>query len=211
MSAVTVITADVVQSRRAGQQVAQLSDLLAGLDHPSLLAGFSVSRGDEIQGVCKGILEAPELVRRLRFACIPLRLRIGIGVGFLDSGANSNDPWRMNGSAFVRAREALDSVKKARQPRTAIRSGDSRADTVASAILHLMDVIENRWTKQQWKAVHAYERFGTYEAAGEHLGIRLQTVQEHCLLANWPAIEQAEETLKGLAVLGLVACQTPLD
>jgi len=201
LDTVTVITGDVIDSRQASDQMARLPELLAGLDHPLLVAGFSVSRGDEIQGVSKGILKAPELIRRLRFTCRPLRLRIGIGIGERDSDMESNDPWKMNGSAFVRAREALDSIKKFRKPLSVVHSNDHGFDNVSSAVLRLMDVIENRWTEQQWRAVTAYERLGTYEAAGEHLGVKFQTVQRHCLTANWSAIEQAEGTLREMDVI----------
>ena len=130
MNTVTVITADVIGSRQAREQVTRLIDFLTGLDHPLFLAGFSVSRGDELQGVCKGILEAAELIRCLRLACIPLKLKVGIGIGFLDTGADSADPWKMNGSAFAEARKSLDSIKKVRQPRTVVGSEDSKIATI---------------------------------------------------------------------------------
>lgn len=199
MNTVTVITADIISSRQADEQVTRLRSVLAEIDHPMLMAPFSLSRGDEIQGVCTSTLECPEIIRHLRFACRPLKLRIGIGLGNLTSGFGDRDPWKMNGSAFVRAREALDSLKKIRRARTALRSQDPHLDIIGSALLHLMDVLEERWTDQQWQAVHAYERLGTYESAGEFLGVAFQNVEKRCRAANWPAVKQAEE---GITVLG---------
>jgi hypothetical protein len=244
---VTVVTADVIRSRDARDIVAALPAKLASVAHPLLVTPFSVSRGDELQAVCRGPLQAPEIVRQLRYACLPLRLRIGIGVGEIepnpggpgpdinehasgsvhtnapghrqgvspsgltdasgvpDPGARVHAPalssWEMNGSAFRRAREALESLGKGTAPRTAVRSGDPCFDEAVGALLALMDAIQGRWTPAQWDAIHHYERLGTYGAAGKALGIALQNVQKRCKAASWSAVSQAEQALRRLAEL----------
>lgn len=212
---VTVITADIIRSREAGGLLAALPGKVAAIAHPLLVTAFSLSRGDEIQAVCRGPLQAPELVRQLRFACLPLRLRVGVGVGEIERGApgvaavhdTAITSWDMNGSAFTRAREALESLGKGTVPRTAARCGDPLLDEVANAIWALSDAIQRRWTRAQWDAVYHYERLGTYEAAGKALGIALQNVQKRCKAASWPAVRQAEEALRrlgqGLLVLAV--------
>ncbi|MDI7247738.1 MAG: SatD family protein [Bacillota bacterium] len=198
----TVITADIIRSREAGDLLAALSDRLAAVEHPLLVTAFSMSRGDEIQGVCRGPLQAPELVRQLRFACLPLRLRVGVGIGEIEAGQGSASSWDMNGSAFTRAREALESLGKGAAPLTAVCSGDPGFDETANALWTLMDAICQRWTPGQWDAVHHYERLGTYEAAGKALGIALQNVQKRCKAASWPAVKQAEQALRRLGQRG---------
>lgn len=206
---VTVITADIIRSREAGDLLAALPSKVAAITHPLLMTTFSLSRGDEIQAVCRGPLQAPELVRQLRFACLPLRLRIGVGVGEIESSepgmpgvAGARDgsitSWDMNGSAFTRAREALESLGKGTVPRTAARCGDPLLDEAANAIWALSDAIQRRWTRAQWEAIDRYERLGTYEAAGRALGIALQNVQKRCKAASWPAVRQGEEALRRL-------------
>ncbi|MDK2931803.1 MAG: hypothetical protein PWR07_1934 [Bacillota bacterium] len=194
----TVITADIIRSREARDLLAALPDKLAAVAHPLLATAFSVSRGDEIQAVCLGPFQAPELVRQLRFVCLPLRLRVGVGIGEIEAGQGSASSWDMNGSAFTRAREALESLGKGTAPRTAVRSGDPLFDEAANALWALMDAIQQRWTPGQWAAVHHYERLGTYEAAGKALGVALQNVQKRCKAASWPAVKQAEQALRRL-------------
>ncbi|MGE5588909.1 MAG: SatD family protein [Clostridia bacterium] len=202
MDLVTVVTADIIRSRESRDLMATLPAKLAAVMHPLLATGFSVSRGDEIQAVCRGPLQAPELVRQLRFACLPLRLRVGVGVGEIEPGPGvpgahtTASSWDMNGSAFRRAREALESLGKGTAPCTAVRSGDSFFDETANAFWALMDAIQQRWTPAQWDAVHHYERLGTYDAAGKALGIALQNVQKRCKAASWPAVKQAEQALR---------------
>lgn len=45
---------------------------------------FKSSRGDEIQSVCKELKSIPVLLRYLRYYCLPLKLRIGVGIGDID-------------------------------------------------------------------------------------------------------------------------------
>ncbi len=193
-----MITADIIRSREARDLLAALPDKLAAVAHPLLATAFSVSRGDEIQAVCRGPLQAPELARQLRFACLPLRLRVGVGIGEIEAGQGSPSSWDMNGSAFTRAREALECLGKGTAPRTAVRSSDPLFDEAANALWALMDAIQQRWTPGQWDAVHHYERLGTYEAAGKALGVALQNVQKRCKAASWPAVKQAEQALRRL-------------
>jgi hypothetical protein len=197
MAIVTVLTADVVESRRQDDLRRFLAERLARLRHPLLETAFTVSRGDEIQGVCRGALEAPELARWLRYHCRPLVLRLGIGIG-ASPEEKAVSSWDMNGEAFFRARAALERLKSGKSPRTLVVSGDEQTDTIANALFELMDATLSRWTGGQWEAVAAYERDGTYEAAGAVLGIALQNVEKRCRAARWPAVRTGEAALRKL-------------
>lgn len=85
MKKITIITADIVNSRKHYGIVNSIVDKLIGIQHPNLITPFSMSRGDEIQGVTGGWLTNPEIIRRLRYLCRPLGLRIGIGLGLITS------------------------------------------------------------------------------------------------------------------------------
>ncbi|NMB47108.1 MAG: hypothetical protein GX998_11960 [Firmicutes bacterium] len=100
----TVITADIIQSRVRSDVAASIPARLPRLEHPHLVTGFAMSRGDEIQGVLSGWLTAPEVLRLLRYICRPLQLRVGIGLG-IHAGRLAENPWDLNGPAFFRARE----------------------------------------------------------------------------------------------------------
>jgi len=196
---ITVLTADVISSRKAGLDQHALAALLRDLTHPALLVPFTVSRGDEIQGVMDGWLSAPQLVRMLRWRCRPLQLRIGLGLG-CHSGALEPDPWKMSGPAFYRARQALESVE-GKQPGTRVVTGNDRLDPVANSLLLLLDTLMARWTEGQWQAVMTYEQAGTFAQAGEILGVAAQNVQKRCKAAYWNQVRQAEEGLSRIADL----------
>lgn len=192
---ITVLTADVIASRSAQQAVGALSTAVTEIVHTDLVVPFTLSRGDEIQGVLRGWLTAPEIIRILRWRCRPLDLRIGIGLGTF-IGELGNNPWALTGTAFFRAREALDRLNGQRRPGTTLVSGGpGEYDELVNAHMHLIDTIQGAWTDGQWQAVMSYEAVGTYAAAGRELGVAAQNVQKRCKAARWPEIRQAEQAL----------------
>ncbi|HEY3315756.1 MAG TPA: SatD family protein [Bacillota bacterium] len=200
MRLVTVITADVIGSRGYEGVQVSLENRLRELSHPNLVLPFTVSRGDEVQGVCSGYLTAPELVRHLRYRCRPFALRVGIGLGPAPE-QRAQTSWNLTGEAFFRSRDALDSLKGGRHPGTAVVSGNARADVIAGGLLELMDAVFSRWTDEQWEAVQSYELEGTYEAAGRKLGIALQNVEKRCRAARWAAVRRGEAALRDIGQL----------
>ncbi len=199
MSLFTVITADVIASRQQPVALAQKEVVLAGLNHPDLLTAFTISRGDEVQAVVAGPLLPLNLVRRLRFYCRPLLLRVGLGVGRIITGLEKKNSWEMNGPAFFRSRRALESLKNERRVFTRVDTGDDVFDRLANALLALVDTVQSGWTDAQWEAVTVYEEKGTYQEAAQILGIAYQNVEKRCRAARWWAVRQAEEALASAA------------
>lgn len=210
MVKITVITADVIGSRDANLTQESMARKLRGLRHPDIISPFTVSRGDELQGVLTGWLPHPEIVRRLRWACLPLKLRIGIGLGIFQGELNP-DPWKMSGQAFFRARQALDQIKSGREPATRLITGAAALNELANSGWLLMDTLLSGWTRGQWEAVTAYEEEGTYAAAGERLGVAAQNVQKRCKAARWNQIRRAERGLSSLGELMAAVYPDPGD
>jgi len=112
MSVFTVITADIIDSRKTSISFGDLEKRLINLNYPEeMITPFKILRGDEIQGVFSGFLKTPQILRRLRYCFYPLQLRIGIGIGTIEKGIDKDNSWEMNGPAFYLARNALDQVK----------------------------------------------------------------------------------------------------
>lgn len=207
MQRITVITADVIGSRGAGVAPNFLATNLAQISHTHLLLAFSVSRGDELQGIMQGWLAAPELVRVLRMHCRPLELRIGLGLGCYE-GVLKSDSWKMNGPAFFRARQALETISEKKEAATRISTGFTGLDSVLNSAWIMLDTVISGWTPGQWEAVNAYERAGTFAAAAKVLGVAPQNVQKRCKAAKWNQVRQAE---KGLAQLDQLLQDYNLD
>jgi len=213
-----VITADVVGSRESDilkngeynnvkeyldERIEELN-LKLEISNLGILSRVSASRGDEIQVVCKDLKHIPVLLRWLRYYCLPLKLRAGIGIGsieyFSDIDNYGNNPlyydsWDMNGEAFYLARKALDSLKEEKGLATSIRAKDYTTTTVLQTIYDLMDGYIRRWTMSQWKSIHAYSENITYDIAARELAISATGVYKNCSSANWKLINKTEENL----------------
>ena len=191
---VTVITADIVASRKTDFSHESISERLsrANSDH-RLLVPFMLSRGDELQGVVDGWLSCPEVIRRLRYSMWPIQIRVGLGLGYVEAIARNS--WDMNGPPFYLAREAVDQAKLKKRPSTFVKSGDKDADAMINGIFALVDSILNSWSEGQWAAVHQYENLGTLALAGTQLGVSHQAVHKRLDSARWSDIRTAEAAL----------------
>jgi len=192
---ITVITADIINSRKNMQFSVNLMERLNKIKHLEIISPFSLSRGDEIQGVIKGWLGAPEIVRYLRYRCRPLQIRVGIGIGSIEEELIQINSWQMNGTAFHLARTALEQVEKLKGITTVIKTGVTEFDEFINCIWLMVDTVQKKWTDKQWEAVHVYEESGTYEEASKVLGITMQNVEKRCKAAQWKQLKHAENTL----------------
>ncbi len=198
MSRYAVITADIINSKLAERFAAKLKPVFSQLHFPSLLTPFALSRGDEIQAVCNEPATLPQLIRELRYHCLPFQIRVGVGIGSIEAVDHTLNSWEMNGEAFFRAREALDSFAKDKFPGTRFCTSESFFDLALNTIYLLNDTYLARWTDAQWEAIHYYQLYRTYQKAAEVLKIARQNVQKRCYAAHWHEINLTEQNVKQL-------------
>lgn len=198
MKLFAVITGDVIDSKKHLDSLETLKEKLNQIQVSGLYTPFSVSRGDELQAVCDKLSLLPVIIRNLRYACLPLRIRLGIGIGSINNPDLSQNSWDMTGPAFVLARKALDSIEKSKIPETVLVSEDLCFDRAFNSIYSLTDTIVSGWTPNQWEAVQAYETDRTFVKAAGELKIAWQNVQKRCQAANWGVIKKVEQDLASL-------------
>lgn len=198
MNVYAVVTADIINSRIYDNISGTVKSNLVHFPKDYLLTPFTLSRGDELQAVCCDITHLPEIIRHLRFICTPAKLRVGIGIGDVQYPEGTKNSWDMDGKTFHLARKALDSLKNDKQPGTVFVSENVDFDLSVNTIYKLMDVIAGNWTLDQWVAVQAYDKHGTYEKAADYLKVKWQNVQKRCNAARWYAISEAEKNVSAL-------------
>jgi hypothetical protein len=195
------VTADIIGSRSKAGAVSLAGEKLGRLNadfRGSLAVPFALFRGDEIQGVLTPAAEVPHLLRELRFRLLPLALRIGAGIGRIETGLDREFSWQMDGSAFHRSREALQQIGRSRDQATRFTAAGDSVEATLEAInlvYTLLDAIQDRWSDKQWAAVDAYSRSGTYALAARELNTTPQTVYKHCRAASYKAVAEAERFL----------------
>lgn len=209
-----VVTADIIGSRRTQPREELREAVTAAIEGfnrawaQEIAVPFSMAVGDEVQGVVKPGPASFAMVRRLRAALRaaplspPVRLRVGIGWGTIDTPLPAGRSWEMDGQAFHLARRALDEASRvggrergSHREVTRFAGPDPQHEAWVNLALDLLDAIMGRWTPEQWEAVGAYERLGTYAAAALELGVAFQNVQKRCAAARWPLVREAEAFL----------------
>lgn len=199
MSQFTVITGDVIQSKKYEKIYDSINKRLKNINYPkSMVTPFIISRGDEIQTVFEGNISFPIFLRQIRYILRPLNIRFGIGYGDINEMGDGVNSWTMNGTAFHYARESIDYLDKNNKFITRFKSNNCIIDEAINTILYLIDTLQFQWTASQWEAIYFYEKMGTYKKVAEELDIAFQNVGKRCKAAKWKEVNYAEQSISNL-------------
>ena len=163
-----------------------------------IIVRFAPTVGDEFQGAIKTPERAIELLNFLGRK-LPVDVYYGLGVGAIEKLLD--EEVGMRGSAFYRARDALQLCKK--QGRGIfIKSSDEPClmDNIINTLLHFIEALESSWTKRQREIVDYYREHPnyTYEQLGKHFGFTKQAVSDSLIAANWKVINEGNNLLHQL-------------
>lgn len=172
-----VLTIDQRGSRRRPDRVADVLDALA--DVPVVL-GFERTAGDEFQGVLDDATVVVEVLARL---ARDGAWSVGIGAGPVQ-GPLPSSTRAATGSAFLRARRAVDAAKQ-RSARVAVRGEDAEAATDAQAVATALTVLVQRRSPQAWEAIDLVEAGRTQAETASELGVSRQAVGQRLAAGLW--------------------------
>jgi hypothetical protein len=201
---VMVVTGDVAKSRelpdsdRAELQRALL-DLLDAVNEElagDLVAPFSLSAGDEFQGVLRPDAELFAWIRRVQAEVYPVALRFGVGIGGLSTDVRPRSQ-EMDGEAFARSREAVEAARKNRSE-IWFRTPSESFDLAANTICRLMTVIRSNRTEVQHRRARRKREGWTDEQIAKQEGVSQQAVSESLAAAQFVAVRTAERSLDAL-------------
>jgi len=163
-----------------------------------IVVGFGPTVGDEFQGALRDARNAYAVYLRVK-GRLPARIYCGIGIGDVEKPLGLDIG--MRGTAFYRARDALEDCKAKRRSVLA-RSSDNACldDRVTNTLLHFIEVLEGSWTDRQSEVLGFYRehREYTYEMVGSHFGISKQAVGQILKAADWEAISDGEQLVNHL-------------
>ncbi|MCR4439661.1 MAG: SatD family protein [bacterium] len=193
-----VIIGDVQKSRQLEnwpEVFGKLTTVLADVNRhfaAHVLLPFRTTVGDEFQGALRDASQAYAVCLYLRVHA-PIPLYCGVGIGEVERLAD--DEAGMRGTAFYRARDALNTCK--RQQRNILLKADDRASDgvlAINALLWLIQALEERWTIRQREMARFYRTQPelTYEEVGRHFGVSKQAVSQVLRGAKWDALLEGE-------------------
>lgn len=138
---------------------------------------------DEFGCVLTRMESLPDVVGGLLDRIHPTLARFGIASGEIDIGYDQETVAKMDGPAFHRARDLLESIES-RGLFVSIDT-DTPIDTLVSSALNALVLSREQITDRQMEVILAYEQHGTQTAAGDYLGIPQQAVSDTLYRANY--------------------------
>lgn len=158
-----VITADQHDSRRSDDLVPAALDVVSRLAGDALPVPPERTAGDEIQalvGTASATLDlALALTRTGQWS-------VGVGVGAVEDPPPETVR-AGRGSAFIRARDAVERAKRAPTRIAVTADGDGDAEALVRLLVELRD----RRSDEGWEAYDVLIGGGTQRAAAERIGI----------------------------------------
>lgn len=199
------ITADIVGStdfyKTNGKPLRPIFlDVLAEVNrlHAAQLAvPFTVTLGDEVQGLVSDPADSPHVAYDLRLQLSPLKCRIGVGIGSVVSDL-AESTTQMEGQAFSMSREALGIAERPKPRQTVYRVEDRVLESTANAMMLLIDAIQGRWTVKQWEAVRLYRDYNDLSRAGDAIGLAPQSIDDRLRPTHWRDVDEALSELSRL-------------
>ncbi len=196
-----VIIGDVAGSKRLSSRnryqtqlfmksaIVQINEEFA--DH--IEAPFTITKGDEFQGLITNLEVAFKVVMALEKLTFPVKLRFGIGVGNIYRMGGIL-PIEMDGPAFHRANYALNDAKKKKQDYF-LHSNEETLDILANTVFHLMTAIKLRWNERHYRLFWRYKDLGTYRQVAELENVTPQAICEALKNTRALYVKSAEENL----------------
>ena len=199
-----VLTCDVVGSRDVPDRqalqdalrrlLADLNDTFAGI----IRVPFSISVGDEFQGVAAPDGRLVRLIDTMQRTLHPVRVRVGVGIGAVSTDFASRSQ-EMDGPAFLFAREALD-LAKAQTPQAwlCFRTADEAFDLAANGIALLLGLVKERWKPLHWSRAALRDQGLNAEEIARREGVTQAAVSFALSSSGYLTVRQAESNLAGL-------------
>jgi len=195
-----VITADVKGSRDFEDRAALQESLKAAMARvneefaPHLVVPFSITIGDEWQGVLRSPAESYDVAQAFARALEGVSVVFGIGEGEIATPIAERSA-EMDGEAFHRSREALEKTKTDGKS-IAFCTVDAEADKLVNALCAALELVNRHWTDKQRKAVALFRKYGHQRKVSELLGVTESHVSQTLSAAGAHEFLRCEDDLR---------------
>ncbi len=156
-------------------------------------APFTITKGDEFQGLLVDMCHAYEIVLAFEKVLFPVKLRFGMGVGHIYR-MGGKLPIEMDGPAFHRANAALNRAKKKKVSYFLITDNE-QIDLLVNTSFQLIHAIKSRWNQRIFRLYWRYKDLGTYREVAAVEKITPQAVCDALKTNRATDVKSAEENL----------------
>ncbi len=164
------VIGDIKDSRNLGHRKAnqqKFTKTLARLNHvyqKDIAAQFTVSMGDAFQGLLKDASHLMVMLFELELSLAPIELRIGIGLGDIETELNTESSLLNDGSSYHRARAMIEQIERSEKQyeqcysNILLSTGGQAVhyEKLINTIFSLESVIKTKWTERQKEIIRTY-------------------------------------------------------
>lgn len=201
----TAVIVDVVKSRAldADSRRGLQATILTTLDRwnhgymVSLAAFFTMTLGDEFEGLVANPEIIPDMMWELERDTAGVQFRWGLGFGEVHTLIGT-DVGSIDGPAFHGARAAINEARKDGKE-GGVYAGYMATDTDAlNGLARLLAHQRRRFSKEQREAIELLRAGSSQSDAAQQLGVSKQALSQRIRAAGWPAYTEGERALKAL-------------
>lgn len=170
----------------------------------AIASDFTVTLGDEFQGVLLDPAPLFEITDRIEMRMYPVKIRFGIGVGALSTEIDRASSIGADGPAYYSARRAVEEIKKEENRKRGQKTNMMIASDAASmcceplmnAVFAMLALCNLQWSAREREIVYDMltHRDGQ-EATAARLGIAQSSVQRGLERAGYYTYLKARESL----------------
>ncbi|MBC7820076.1 MAG: hypothetical protein IAG10_24600 [Planctomycetaceae bacterium] len=194
----TVLIGDIVLSRELPNRLSSqihLKALMSSLNtkfKKSILSKFTITAGDEFEGVLNDFTSIPDLIWLIETTFVDAPIRLGFGLGSISTEV-SKSPLEMDGQAFHMAREALDQAVKLGVLGGMFRGFGEDDDLIFNGFSRLLQYHWSRLTDRQ-RDILTHLRGGSSQLQiATQLGVSASAISQASRKSGWQAFSEAEE------------------
>ena len=173
---------------------------------------FSITLGDEFQGLLKSPCYALKIVKYIQMKMYPTKFRIGIGLGDISTDIIPISAFGADGPAYYAAREMIDNIHDNENKNKMVESDIQLAlyneysfeIEQINTMLALIKEIEDKWKPEQrltiWDMI---ENGGSQQDCAERMKTTQSTVGRRLISGNYYLYKRAIEVLdRAINLLG---------
>lgn len=172
-----ILMADIIgSSKRHGK--ALMSDFVGMVAYANranrkqILSPFTITLGDEFQGVVKDVHSALQVLFGLEKYLLtlkkPFKLRYVINEGEIQTKLNKERAYEMLGPGLTEARKALTSMKTSKRRFSILLRDKSKTEKLSLMFVILQGIVDH-WTPSQLKIVAAFLEMDDYRVVADKL------------------------------------------
>lgn len=196
-----VLLGDVMSSRRISnregfrKKIEEILEKTNDIYNKDIFTGFKILKGiDEIGGVLSNISNSYNMINAISEQLYPDRIRFVLVCDYIDTGLETMDVSKMDGPAFHRASDIMNSLKKSKLM-FEMSVSDKMKDTAIAGQINLILLIKKNWSMKQHQIVKEYKNTNNQDDVAKNLGISQQAVSKTLSRIMWKEIIGIEEKL----------------